>query len=252
MVALTSDNDIETFCNNTEINTYTLQQSKLGNTDVCDIQLSKFLLKFYFYYVLTVFISIEETDILSEKKIDRDEADKEADEEDEDEEEYEDENILSGRKNKLKENIASLIFNFSTMICNDKSVINENYESLMEKVLRSKEKEKDDITYAFKEMNDNERDIQNILKNNKLERWSKGLQKGLVKYNKSTYEEESTMMENQALLDIKRGRKPNMTDEDLLDEDDEDARIEDEENEIHFQGDAENEDFDDLDGDEFF
>jgi len=138
------------------------------------------------------------------------------------------------------------------MICNDKSAIDENYESLMEKVLRSKEKEKDDITYAFKEMNDNERDIQNILKNNKLERWSKGLQKGLVKYSKDTYEEESIMMENQALLDIKRGRRPNMTDEDIMEEDDEDARIEDEEMAIHFQGDAENEDLDDLDGDEYF
>ena len=248
IVALTSD--LETFCNNTELNTYTLQQSKLGNIDASDIQLSKFLLKFYFYYVLTLFMSIEETDILNEKKVNRDEADREGDEEDEDEEE-ENEDILSGKKNKLKENIASLIFNFSSMICNDKSVIDENYETLMEKVLRSKEKEKDDITYAFKEMNDNERDIQNILKNNKLERWSKGLQKGLVQYNKSTYEEESTMMENQALLDIKRGRKPNMTDEDIMDEDDEDARIEEEEMAIHFQGDAENEDFDDLDGDEY-
>ena len=85
-----------------------------------------------------------------------------------------------------------------------------------------------------------------------MERWSKGLQKGLVKYSKDTYEEESIMMENQALLDIKRGRRPNMTDEDIMEEDDEDARIEDEEMAIHFQGDAENEDFDDLDGDEYF
>ena len=46
IVALTNANGIETFSNNTELNTYTLQQSKLGNTDAYDIQLSKFLLKF--------------------------------------------------------------------------------------------------------------------------------------------------------------------------------------------------------------
>ena len=125
---------------------------------------------------------------------------------------------------------------------------------LMEKVQRARDKEKDDITSAFKEMGEEERTVQDIFKENKLERWSMGLQKGLVSYSKKTYEDESIMMEKQALLDIRRSRQGASAedDDDLMLEDAEAARVEEEEYVIHYAGEAENEEDDDMDGDENF
>ena len=262
--SLVLNRDLELLAENTELNTYTVQQIKGGEKlDAHDIQLSKFLLKFYFYTILDNFVSIKETDISSvqskegssdliigNKKVARSSAEEE--EEEEEEEEYLTEEMLVGKQKNMEEKLAELIVIFSKLICNDKDAINQNYATLMEKVQRAKDKEKDDITTAFKEMNDEVKEIQNIFKENKLERWSKGLQKGLVVYNKSTYEEESAMMEKQTLLDIRRGRKANISEDELIADDAENEIINNEEFAIHYEGEAENEDFDDLDGDEFF
>ena len=67
----------------------------------------------------------------------------------------------------------------------------------MERVLRAKEKEKDLITSFLRDLTDEERELENLFKNNKLERWSKGLQKGVTQYVKETYDEERAEMENQ-------------------------------------------------------
>lgn len=41
----------------------------------------------------------------------------------------------------------------------------------------AKEKEKDLITDFLKNLSDEEREIENILKNNKLEKWNKGIKR---------------------------------------------------------------------------
>ena len=45
-------------------------------------------------------------------------------------------------------------------------------------------------------MTDEEREIENNFKNNKLEQWSVGLQKGLFAYDKDTYDREMTSYDN--------------------------------------------------------
>ncbi len=96
----------------------------------------------------------------------------------------------------------------SLLIFNDKkSLINYNHDEIMERVLRSKEKEKDNITQFLKELTDEERELENLFKNNKLERWSKGLQKGLTQYVKETYDDERNEMERQILLEQEAGEK---------------------------------------------
>ena len=69
---------------------------------------------------------------------------------------------------------------------------NFTYEDVMKKVTKSKIEEKDEITEYLKSMTDEEREIENLFKNNKLERWSVGLQKGLFAYDKDTYDREMT------------------------------------------------------------
>ena len=65
-----------------------------------------------------------------------------------------------------------------------------NKETILKKVLRDKEKEKDKITKRFKkEMNDEEKEISLLFKNHKLGEWGVGLQKGFVTYDKNMDEQ---------------------------------------------------------------
>jgi len=167
--------------------------------------------------------------------------------------------IIRGEKKELGDKVAKLLNAFMGIICNDKKVINYNYKSMMDKILRSREKEKTDITDYLKNKTDEEREVETIFKNQKLERWSKGLQKGLVSYDKETYDEERNSMEKQMLIDQRLGKNKDITEMnkdmynfDLLEEDQAAAEIEDENNRIEYMGeDADYEEMG-LDGDEEF
>jgi hypothetical protein len=113
--------------------------------------------------------------------------------------------IIQGEKKMISDKVADIIYTFTNIVCANKTTIDYNYNSFMERVLRSKEKEKDIITDYLKEMTGEEREIENLFKNNKLERWSKGLQKGLRVYQKDTYDDERDVMEKQALAELRMG-----------------------------------------------
>lgn len=110
--------------------------------------------------------------------------------------------ILRGEKKELSENISELLVSFINIIRDEKKTINYNHEKIIEQVFRAKEKEKDDITNDLKRLTDDDREIENLFKNNKLEKWGVGLQKGLTKYTETTYDEERKNMENRLLLDL--------------------------------------------------
>ena len=109
---------------------------------------------------------------------------------------------------KLSEYLVTVI----NMICDSKKIINNTYETIMNKILLSKEKEKDNITEYFQELSDDDRNIENIFKTHKLGKWSKGLQKGLTQYDVDTYDEERENMEKQAIKDMKLGKNMAVTD----------------------------------------
>ena len=226
------------------------------------------LFKYYFYSTLTTLISLKDDDeVLIKRKV------KKVAEEDLGESEltttehaFDAQNgditeleIVSGEKKDIADNIAKLLNAFVSIICNDKKVINYNYKGMMDKVLRSKEKEKDDITFKLKEMTDEEREVETIFKNQKLERWNKGLQKGLVSYQKDTYDEEREAMEKQMKMDSRLGKNKDISDMnkemyafDMVEEDQTNAEIDDEVNRIDYMG--EDADYEELglDGDEEF
>ena len=172
--------------------------------------------------------------------------------------------IVEGNKKELSEKLANLLDAFMGIICRDKDAINFNYEMLMERVHRAKEKEKDTFTSYLKNLTDEEREIEKFFKNNKLEKWSKGLQKGLTTYQKDTYDEErDTMdderraMEKNSLIEIKLDgnnqveiMNENIYAMDAIEEQDEDNRIEAEEFDISHLPD--DDDFGENDGDEGF
>jgi hypothetical protein len=167
--------------------------------------------------------------------------------------------IIRGEKKEIGDKVAKLLHAFIGIICNDKKVINYNYKSMMDKILRSREKEKTDITDYLKEKTDEEREVETIFKNQKLEHWSKGLQKGLVSYQKETYDEERESMEKQMLIDQRLGKNKDITEMnkdmftfDLLQEDQIDKEIDEENNRIEYMG--EDADYEEMgmDGDEEF
>ncbi len=111
--------------------------------------------------------------------------------------------ILIGEKKTNSEKIASLLFTFIDNYMIDKKHSGFSYEEVMYRVSRSKDKEKDEITSYLKYLTEEERMVENVMKNNQLERWSKGLQKGLVQYIKDTYDEERENLEKIAIKEKK-------------------------------------------------
>ena len=81
-----------------------------------------------------------------------------------------------------------------------KNISNNNYDVVMKKILHYKEKEKLRITEKFELLSDQEREIENELKNNKLgSKWGKGLESGLVRYDPNVYESEREEIDIYAL-----------------------------------------------------
>jgi hypothetical protein len=98
--------------------------------------------------------------------------------------------------------IAILDINISNI-----KILDYNNRKIVDKILKSREIEKTVITDGLKGLNDEEREIANIFKNNKLGDWNIGLQKGLTQYVKENYDAERERLEQQAIQDKKMGDK---------------------------------------------
>jgi len=111
--------------------------------------------------------------------------------------------FLKGDTNKLKENIANLLITFLQTMMEDKSIIDVSYDQIMDRVFNLKEKEKDTFTDRLKELTDEERNIDTILKINKLGVWNKGMLKGLKEYDPENYDQERDIMTKIAEIEKK-------------------------------------------------
>ena len=100
---------------------------------------------------------------------------------------------------------AALLTALIGIICGERKAVDFDYAGLMARIHRAKEREKDIITTYLKDMTDEEREIENLMKNNRLGRWSKGLDKGIRTYQASTYDQEREEMEAQALAEMRLG-----------------------------------------------
>ena len=113
--------------------------------------------------------------------------------------------------NEFDEFIVNYILEFSNIMNNHYKFLNSGYKKVKENVSFAKEKEKDLITDYLKDLSEEEREIENIFKNNKLEKWSKGLQKGVTQYVKDNYDEERLELEKQALKEKMLNKNNNVT-----------------------------------------
>lgn len=165
--------------------------------------------------------------------------------------------IVRGEKLQMNEKIANILITYIEIIMNTKKQINTNKEQIIERTLRAQEKEKEEITTYLKDLTDEQREIENILKNNKLGKWSKGQTKGLVEYVGEIYDEEVAAIEQRALLEKRVGMRSEVTDLNrdiyVLEELEQQTRenIADEEA-YDMSGLADDDDYGDRDGDEHF
>jgi hypothetical protein len=254
-------NDVNELAQNTlfyaPVDLKTNAKEKEEKYSVFDLDLTTLLFEFYFFSVLMDLIAFQKDKEILGLPL------KQLEESEDDEELFmtkaNEMDILAGNETELGEKIASLIIVFTNLICKDKSVVDYNYKSLMEILLRSKEKEKEGITDYLKKMSDEEREVENLFKGNKLGRWSVGEQKGFRTYDTKTYDQEREDLENMAIKEVQLNKRSVVTDMnrdifrlDMLAEETGEAAMDKEDNTITYMGeDAEPEDYG-MDGDENF
>ena len=98
--------------------------------------------------------------------------------------------IVTGNLVDLKRRVASLLISFIDVKQQDKNAIDISYPVIMKKVGRSKDKEKHRIISDLGKLSIEERKIEDMFKKYKLGRWNIGQQKGIFKYDKTTYDRE--------------------------------------------------------------
>jgi hypothetical protein len=91
----------------------------------------------------------------------------------------------------LKKNIAHLLTVFINIMHDHKNKINISYEDILDRIFKEKEKEKYEITDRLKNLSDEQRKVDNMLKKHKLGDWGAGLKKSLVTYDPEEYEREA-------------------------------------------------------------
>jgi hypothetical protein len=114
-------------------------------------------------------------------------------------------------KDQFLKNSVAYVLEYINIMSNHYNLINNGYKKVREKINMAKEKEKTIITDFLKNLSDEEREIENILKNNRLEKWNKGMQKGLTQYVKENYDEEREALDKQALKERKLQQNNNVT-----------------------------------------
>ena len=105
--------------------------------------------------------------------------------------------IQTGDKAALNKSIGELLLIFINMDITNKKKFDLSYRDIEKKITRSKLNEKKMITDFLKNMDDDERRVEDMQKSLKLGRWNVGLQKGLVEYSKDRYNEERKQLFDQ-------------------------------------------------------
>ena len=162
-------------------------------------QITKLIFKYLFVNSLHLFIKIlDEPMIIMTKKTTEVEDFSEVD-------------IQQGKVQEKKHLVANYLIKCVGVLINQQKSLNLNYDSIMEKVTRAKRKEREKFTTYGKDLNPDEMRVQNVMKQHKLERWSKGLEKGTTQYVQETYDEERKELEKDTLNEIKLGEIDDVT-----------------------------------------
>ena len=109
--------------------------------------------------------------------------------------------VVRGEQKSIREKIANISVTMLNIFKKNKSTINYNVDMIKDKINRKKDKERHKITSTLRDMDREHREIENLFKNHRLERWGKGLQKGLTQYVAKSYDEERKDREKEQLME---------------------------------------------------
>jgi hypothetical protein len=113
--------------------------------------------------------------------------------------------LLEGRNETRNEKLNNLLVSYLKMMISYKGVLNYSNVEIIENVLKLKEKEKNKITKRLGDLSPEEREIENIMKNQRLGDWSLGQTKALFVYDEQQYDKERREMDRDALLEFRMG-----------------------------------------------
>ena len=107
-----------------------------------------------------------------------------------------------GNTMELKTRVAKLLLTFLDIERDNKKIL-LSYDEIAKKIRKEKNIEKQKIIEYLGNMDKEERQIEDQFKRYKMGRWNVGLQKGLVQYDKKTYDRETAAnAESEAMLDM--------------------------------------------------
>lgn len=101
--------------------------------------------------------------------------------------------LQEGDLKELKKTTADLLITYLTIFNAHKHIVDIPYAKVQDVIFKSKESEKDTFTDRLQAMNDEAREIDTILKINKLAHWGKGAD--VSKYSKDTFDEDRILRE---------------------------------------------------------
>ena len=100
---------------------------------------------------------------------------------------------------------SNIISEYMKIIMDHKSVISFNEENIKEKIRKQNDKEKDRKTSKLQALDDDERQVSNMLQRLRLGEWSIGLQKGFREYVPEFYDKEQKQLVQDTVSDIHAG-----------------------------------------------
>ena len=120
--------------------------------------------------------------------------------------ELEENDIVMDSPEELKSRVSYLLLAICEVEMENKVCINYSYNDIIKRVNRSKEREKKGIIEYLGAMSKEERKVEELFKMYKLGRWNVGQQRGLISYDKGTYERERQELIQQLFDDENEGR----------------------------------------------
>jgi hypothetical protein len=118
---------------------------------------------------------------------------------------------IEGKKDAVNKKVANLLITYLTIMKNQKNKLDINKEDITKKVLKAKEKEKNKVTKRLGDLTVEEREVENIKKNQRLGAWSLGQTRALFEYDAMQYDKERQELDNEMLMESRLDRRPGVT-----------------------------------------
>jgi hypothetical protein len=113
--------------------------------------------------------------------------------------------IVVGNQQDLEKRMCAYLIAVLEIERGNKTAIDMNYDEIMAKSRRIKDREKRKIIQELENMTMEQRNVENTLKNLRLGKWNVGQQTGLFKYDQKTYDRERTEIALDLMADIQMG-----------------------------------------------